>query len=413
MRRISNKAEAVITAFVIAAVAVVVWLIVPELFPSFESGPQLFKCMAIGLGILVFLHLIVALTLTGRKKVYEALKAQGDELCYEVGHAPLFRVHFLGLAGAEALTGLLYVREQVDIPLISGVTLCMLIILLIIFGVWFWAIRTSLNSIVLVGNNLIAISNAKGKIGVFSINEVQSVNVRHRRKAVITRVTFVFPNGYFSVNQEDGFYAKCLIAKLKDVCERRNSDPCEVCKESFENNGKKYIIEHSCGREIDEATEGEINWEYDRAFEKLVKSDAVITAIGLFVIEGLIFGIIYGFLYVWTNNNSIVFTIWLLASLTIYIRSTASEFARCFGKIYKTNAIVVKKYAIVSKYSSSVVQHFLDLETSDGKGLHRVICNEPVYRQVCLNKTNLRLSKTGSSHASVYYDNDDFGIVNS
>ena len=74
-----------------------------------------------------------------------------------------------------------------------------------------------MNTTVAVGKKYISVCDTKEDSRIFYIDDLQSINKYFYRKSTNTRYDFYFPNGEFSVYEEDGYYAKCLILKLKSI----------------------------------------------------------------------------------------------------------------------------------------------------------------------------------------------------
>lgn len=265
-----------------------------------------------------------------------------------------------------------------------------------------------MNVNIVVGNNFIVMSTVKGKLHVFKINELKTYNKHYYRKSTNTKYTYIFPNGEFSVFQESGFFAKCLITQMNHLFERKCSRRPDSFSEGFDAVGKEYCVAVSGNHDVQAAQKEEVNWVYDKTFAKKVRSDARVAVIGTFIFALIIMGLLYGLVYVWANNNIIAVALWVVAFVCFYLWMAGAQIARCFGKIYMLTGKVAKKYAVVKRNHISLAYHYIDVETSNGKGLLRVSCTEEVYKMLDPGDSVVRLSRAGLAKPEIYYDEDEF-----
>lgn len=411
--KISTRNELIITSGLLMVMACGVWTIVPYFYRAYVLYSRIAKCAGASLAFYAILQLFVLITLNDKNKTYEVLKTHGDEVVYEVRRRDMYKVHILGFAGVACMTGILLAIIHVEIPVFSTATFCMFVILLIIFVFCFSLERKYMNTTVAVGKKYISVCDTKEDSRIFYIDDLQSINKYFYRKSTNTRYDFYFPNGEFSVYEEDGYYAKCLILKLKSILEQKNKNVhCEKgFKETFYNKGKEYRVERDSGFEIQEVDKNALNWVYDVGFAKQVKKEAYFAIIGIFVLELIILGVIYGIIYVWCNNI-IPIILWLVAFVGIYLWLAGTHIVRCFFKTYYLIGKVIKKCAVVRKYHLSVADYYLDIDIGEGKGILRVSCTEPVYQHIIVGNTYVRLIKTKFTPLEIYYDTEDIEKIN-
>lgn len=347
--------------------------------------------------------LVLAFTLTDAKKMNDVMKEQNDSFLYQVTTHYRLRAYgllvvILGFQNGFFLSvGMEEKLKFSPILLLGGGILLGAYILL-----W-WFIKGDFNFKVLVGKKVIVVCNRKGETKIYTADEISCVEKQYQRKARVTRFFFSFPNGEFSVKEEDGFEAKCLIAFLQDKYEKKNMELPISSVDSFEKNKKEYRIETSSGIEICEVEWNKVMWKAaDRDLSEKVHKEArfdviVMSVFGVFI--GMFgFGIITALLdFSWT-----ILGVYLVGFCLIYFYIIREDVWRCKNKLYMLQGKVVNKYEIVKKYSLWEEKYYLDVEIENGVGVKEVLCPEHYFRTIQPGQTMVVITKTDKSTPKVF-----------
>lgn len=408
-KRVSNRIKLLVVSLVLMFVAIVIGLRMPDLFVQYEMVPDIIRSVCFSTVCLSVFMAAVSFTFTNQNRVYEIMKSQDDEILFDVRNIFALRSFIIGLVVVAMIAGLAlgFALTGYSLPWNSAPAICAYVIALLMYFIFWLVLRLELNPMILVGNRVVVACDSKKRTAVYEVNQITSVDRRYNRKAYTTRYFFRFPTGSFSIREEDGFKARCMIAYLSDICDKKEIYHPFTTEHRFNDSKTIYTIDSFSDIKVVNSPANVIPWKRDKEFARKVRSEAVFNVFASLFLVLLLGSIGYGFIYALFGFRKLLTIGFLILCLAFYLWLCASDFARWFGTIYRVDGRIARKYQVVRKFGTLKPDFLVDIQIDGEKGITKVVCSEAVFREAIPGETVVRLSKTKLSKPKIFYDSDD------
>lgn len=369
-----------------------------------EALTKILPIVALSFGAFLILRVR---TLKNSNEVYEILTQQQDQLFFEVQRKiewNIFIFAFVILLVQTYFSLLFLWDEYMRKPIVAAIPILMMAGLYI----WFWfVLKHILNDRILVGHRVLVVSDEKGRVTCYKINELADVEQHYHHRFYAAKYHFTFPKGIVTV-REDGFYNRCLIAVLKDSFTNKSQTIMGGVGGEFSEGGRCFTIANGDRKSIEEDATREIPWkEAEKDLAKSVRGEALFTCIGLSALILILGCVVYGILVAAIGFRiGLSVGYWLLCLLVLFA-CTRNERAGSTGTIYEVKGTVVCKKEVIRKEFWKANGFFVDVETDSGRRIEDVTCADPFFLKIMPGVTKARVVKSEKSKPWIYYDESD------